>query len=217
MIYITTAPTTSPCSILLQQLLRLHDLSCYRNYYVFRIYMVTATITPYDLHRYSNYYIFSLYIVTAPITSSWSTVTTTTISLWSILFQQPSHLYALYCHSHSYDLMIYIIPATKSPSRPIVLQPICYIPTTNVTASILRLNNPMLRPIYYALVIECYSLHIMLLQSNDTAYISRPYNLMLQPIYYVLTTQCYSLPITSLQVKVTAYILCPYNLMVQPI
>ena len=124
--------------------------------------------------------------------------------------------------------MTYSIPATQSPSRPIVLQPICYIPTTNVTASILRLNNPMLRPIYYALVIECYSLHIMLLQSNDTAYISRPYNLMLQPIlrsynymtqpiYDVLSIQSYSLYIMFLQFNDTAYISRPSHIMLQHI
>ena len=199
MTYITTAPTTYSCS------------TYYSNYSVFMIYLATGTKTSLGSLWSQQLLHLTIYIVTATITSLRPHI------LWSILFQQPSHPYVLSYHSHSYDLMTYSIPATQPPSRPIALQPICYIPTTNATASILRLNNLMLRPIYYVLTISCYSLYIMSLQSNDTAYISRPYNLMLQPIYYVLTITWYSLYITSLQFNATAYILCSYNLMIQPI
>ena len=62
MIYITTAPTTYPCS------------TYYSNYSVFTIYLATETKTPYDLHRYSNYYISTssylmIYIIPATISS----------------------------------------------------------------------------------------------------------------------------------------------------
>ena len=85
---------------LLQQLLRLHDLSCYRDYDVFRTYTVTATTTPYDLHRYSNYYIFTLH----------------RYSTYYVLM--------IYCYNHYYIFMIYIIPATISSLRTILSLPL---------------------------------------------------------------------------------------------
>ena len=127
--YIVTTTITSLWSILLQHPLRLPALYYYSNYYVFMIYLVTEKVTSLWSTWSQQLLHLMIDIVTATITSSRSTVTTTIISLWSISFQQPSHLYALYCHSRSYDLMIYIVPATQSPSRPTVLQPIHYIPT----------------------------------------------------------------------------------------
>ena len=116
---------------LLQQLLRLHDLSCYK------------TKTSLGSLWSQQLLHLTIYTVTATITSLRPHI------LWSILFQQPSHPYVLSYHSHSYDLMTYSIPATQPPSRPIALQPY----GTNATASILRLNKLMLRPIYYVLTI----------------------------------------------------------------
>ena len=107
---------------LLQQLLCLHDLSCYRSYDVFRTYMVTATTTPYDLHCYSNYYTFTLHRYS-------------TYYVLMIYCYNHYYLFMNYINSSNhlifthYDIMSYIIPATKPPSRPIVLQPICYILT----------------------------------------------------------------------------------------
>jgi hypothetical protein len=73
-------------------------------------------------------------------------------------------------------------------------------------ASISRLYNLMLQPLYHVLTSKCYSLCITALQSHVTASLSRPYNLMLQSLYHVFTISCYSLYITSLHSKVTAYI-----------
>ena len=129
LLYIDTAPIASLWSILLQHPLRLPAPYYYSNYYVFMIYLVTETITSLGSIWSQQLLHLMIYIVTAPITSSWSTVTATITSLWSILVQQPSHLCELYSYSHSYDLMIYSVPATKPPSRSIVLQPIYYVPT----------------------------------------------------------------------------------------
>ena len=206
MIYNVTAPTASLWSILQQHPLRIPAP------------LTTATTPSSRSILLQKQRHLTIYTVTATITSLRPHI------LWSILFQQPSHPYVLSCHSHSYDLMTYSIPATQPPSRPIALQPY----GTNATASILRLNKLMLRPIYYAFTISGCNLYIMSLQSNNTAYISRPYNLMLQPIlrsynymiqpiYYVLTIQRYSLYIMLLQFNDTAYMSRPPHIMLQHI
>ena len=80
-----TANITSLRSVLLPQLLRLHDLYCYSTYHIFMNYIVTATITFLWSIWYSNYHVFMICIVTA-----------TTTSLWFILLQPMTSLWSLY-------------------------------------------------------------------------------------------------------------------------
>ena len=141
MIYNVTAPIASLWSILLQHPLRLPAPFYYSNYYVFMIYLATGTITSLGSIWSQQLLHLTIYIATATITSLRSISLQHLLRPHALLLQQLFHRYDLYYYSnhliatnhivtsHSYDLMIYIVPATNSPSRSIVLQPIYYVLT----------------------------------------------------------------------------------------
>ena len=106
-----------PTHSVIQQQVHCYDLSRYSQYYIARIYLVTANTTCDDLSRYSQYYIARLYLATA-----------NTTLLWSISSQPILHCYDLSRHSQYYIAIIYLVTANTTLLWSISLQPIliCY-------------------------------------------------------------------------------------------
>ena len=193
-----TATITPLWSILLQPLLRLYDLYCYSNYYVFMIYIVTVPITYLWPILLQHLLRPMLHIATATITS-----------LCSLLLQQLLRPYDLYCYSNYYVSMIYIVTATLTFLWSILLQQLlrlyelycyntyhvfmnCIVTTTSASLwsiwlqQLSRLNDPYCYSTYYVPMIHIATATITSLWPTLLQHISRLPELNCYSNYYAL-------------------------------